>query len=367
MTLGVSIPLEAKGGGQVGAEFNKIADGVHKVTTAENQLAAAAHKRGQAMKEANAQGYRTEHARGDHGGLAHSLHIAGMAGGEIGHLGHRFGRGMRFGAGGVAAAGIGIAGGMIMEALNHFDERAGEIVKKSAEIAAKIFEARKALGESSLGAANAHGSSIARLGTMGATFEDIKKGQGMGLSPEAMADIWGTKNRAGGMATAAAARRFGMDTAAAAKAIAAMGGVRDGSDAFENAAYIAGREQNHRYTKEEIERARAGGGSPGGAIETIRGFQDRTAVVGIEGIESGKAGGAAAMAMTKAMTPESAVMSEAYRKSLEESEVLQRIADNTSAFSEFIKNWTTISGGNQRAANRANIDGGAALMAATVE
>jgi hypothetical protein len=362
MTLGVSIPLEAKGGSQVNAEFNKVADGVHRVATAENHLAAAAHKRGQAVKDANAHGYQTAHARGDHGGFVHSLHIAGMAGGELGHLGHKFGRAARFGGAGLAVAGIGLAASGIMESLEAFDERAAEIVKKSAEIAVKMHEARKAFGESALGSANANGSSIARLGVMGASFGDIKKAQGMGLDPGAMADIWGTKNRAGGMATAAAARRFGMDPAAAAKAIAAMGGVRDGSDAYENAAYLAGREQNHRYSKEEIARARAGGGSAGGAIQTIRGFQDRAAVAGIDGIETGKAGAAAADHMNRAISPEAYAMTEAWKKATEESEVLNEIAAGQSRLLAFWQNMSSAKGNAEvRAIRATNIDA-AALM-----
>lgn len=361
MTAGIQIGLDAKGGAQAEAEAKKVARGVDAITASEHKAAAAAKGRGKAQHDANAHGYRTAHAQGDHGGFMHSLHVAGMAGGELGHLGHRFGRAGRFGVAGLATAGLGLAATSIMESLEAYGERMAEIVRKSAEIAHKMREARESLGDQGLSYADSNAGSLRRIGNAGLSFDEVKAWQKKGLGASGLAALVGTSNFGVGAEAALFAGKLGSDPNAAAEAIAKMGGARSGIGPQALGSYVAELLQGRRIHGHELVRAIDGEGDINERMGQIQGFNNRASAAGAESMEKGEAASAAARRLNKALSPDAAAMTEAWKKATEESEVLNRIADDQNALLKIWQNLSNNKGSAEVQAIRATKDSAAVL------
>lgn len=331
MTASLNIGIDAKGGAAAEAELKRVAKGADAIAASEHKAAAAAKARGHAQHEANKFGYKTEHAHGDHGGLMHGLHIAGMAGGEIGHIGHRLGRAGHFGGVGLASAGLGIVGGMMIEGLKEYDERIADVVKESFAIGQKLKEARKSLGEKGLAYAEANGNALRRFGSQGGTYEELQEYQRKGLTVNGLSKIRGLKNWRLTADSAVAGRQFGSDPDSLAEEMSKHGGVRAGSDIIDNAGFYAGRQQGRRIDTRFRGYGRFGEGGYGGDrisedVDNIDKFNNRGKVGAISQVENGAAGVTALKNMTALLDPMGAVISKAFREGMEQSLLLKDTA-----------------------------------------
>ena len=335
MTAGLSIGIDAKGGSQAEAELKRVAKGADAIAAAEGKAAAAAKLRGHAQQEANGHAYRSAHGgAGAHGALGHNLHLAGLAGGEVGHLGHLGARAARYGGAGLAVAGVGFALNMAVSSAVEAGEKAGQLEEAIQSLGAKLKAARDKLGEAGLGAADAHGFSLRRIGNAGGTFADVRKWQGEGVGPDALASLMGGQNWKLGAQVSALAGRLGADPNSIASSIGAAGGVRDDQDPKALAKYYAERALGRRIGGSEFARAMEGGGEIGERITQIQGFNNRASSGAYAAIEEGKAGSAAAMRMSKALSPEAAAMTEAWAAATEKSKVLSEISSNTNIMAQ---------------------------------
>lgn len=341
MTAGISIGIDAKGGAQAAADVKKVEQATLGLAAAEHKAGAAAHARGKAQHDANKFGYRTEQARGDHGGLLHNLHIAGMAGGEIGHIGHRLGRAGHFGVAGLAVGGLGLAGSLVFEAMEHFNEAVKETVKKAHEIHETIEKAGLKSGATGLSAYDANRSAFRRIAAAGGNWDETAQWQKKGLAPDAQAELREQKNwQLGAKVSLLAERLFGADSSGIAKAIASAGGLRPDADPIEAAGYYAGNQQGRRIDTKNVRL----GSQMSSDLDTIQGLEDKGRAGSFGFIANGKAASAAAQQLNETLNPGAAAMSKTFAEVAKADAVFRDLVIHSNQLLDILKNMGVVLG-----------------------